>query len=66
MGFFGRKKQKTLNVEKNKKYNEKLFFEEKTFSFLKIESLQNWEGKKYADGSRLSCYISFTPVFVAN
>ena len=31
------------------------FFEEKTFSFFIFASLRNWEGEKYAGGSRPSC-----------
>ena len=56
MGFFGKKKQKTLNVGKIRKYDEeKVFFlEEKTFSSFEIAFLPNWEGAKYSGGIRLS------------
>ena len=54
---FGKKKQKTLNVGKIRKYKVKVFFEEKTFSAFKIASLPNWEGAKYAGGSRPSCWV---------
>ena len=42
------------------------FFEEKTFSSSKIASLPNWEGAKYAGGSRPSGFytqIKSFPVF---
>ena len=52
-----KKNQETLNVEK--KYDEeKVFFEEKTFSYLKIASLPDWESAKYAGGSQPSSLIT--------
>ena len=55
--YLAKKKQKTLNVGKIRKYDEEkvFFFKEKTFSSFKNASLPNWEGAKYAGGSRPSC-----------
>ena len=56
MSFFGKKKQKASNVGKIRKYDEeKVSFEEKTFSSFKIASLPYWDGVKCAGGSRASC-----------
>ena len=57
MRFFLQKKQKTSNVGKIREYDEEkvFFFDDKTFSSFKIAHLQNWEGAKYAGGSRPSC-----------
>ena len=50
------KNKKILNIGKIRKYDEeRRFFEEKTFSSLKIAALPNLEGAKYAGGSRPSC-----------
>ena len=40
------------------------FFGAKTFSSFKIGSLPNWEGAKYAGGSRPSCIIFLIKVIV--
>ena len=60
MGFFGKKKQNTLNVGNIRKYDEEkvLSLEERTFPSFKIASLPNWEGAKYSGGIRLS-WIKF-------
>ena len=53
------KNQKTLNVGKIRKYyEERVFFEKKTFSFFLKPSLQKWEGAKYAAGSWPSYFLS--------
>ena len=51
--------QKILNIGKIGKFDEErvFFFEQKTFSSFKIASLPNWEGAKYAGGSRPSCFV---------
>ena len=50
-----RKLEKLENVMKKKCF----FFEEKTISSFKIAFLPNWEGAKYAGGSRPSCFRVF-------
>ena len=52
------KNQKCLNIGKIRQYDvEGVFFSrKKTYSSFKISSLPNWEGAKYAGGSRPSCY----------
>ena len=54
--FLAKKNIKHWTLEKLENMMKKKFiFEEKTFSFFKIVSLPNWEGAKYAGGSRSSC-----------
>ena len=55
-GLFGKKKQRTLNVGKIRKYDEEsVILEEKTFLSFKSAFLPNWEGAKYAVGGRPFC-----------
>ena len=57
MSFCDKKIRKFWALEKLENMMKKeCFFEEKTFSSFKIASLPNWEGAKYAGGSRPSCF----------
>ena len=62
---FWQKIRKLWTLEKLENMMQKkcFFFEEKTFSSFKIASLPNWEGAKYADGSRTSCFIFYSSNF---
>ena len=57
MRFFWQKKTENIERWKILKNDEKkcFFFEEKTFSSLKIASLPNWEEAENVGGSRTSC-----------
>ena len=61
-----RKSSKAGKIESNDE--EKDFFEDKTFSSYKLASLPNWEGAKYAVGSRQFRFLSvqkhFQPTFI--
>ena len=56
MKFFDQKKQKIFDVGKLRKYEEQSFFLRKKFSSFKFAILPDWEGAKYAGGSRLTCW----------
>ena len=57
MRFFGKKTRKLRTLEKLKKYDdERVFFQGKNIFTFKIASLPNWQGAKYAGGSRPSCW----------
>ena len=54
MRFIWQKKKKIVNVGKIRKYEEKVFFEKKTFSFSKLHLYQIGKAQKNASGSRPS------------
>ena len=59
--FWGKIRELGTLWKKNENMMRKnyFFFEEKTFSSFKIAFLPNWEGAKYAGGSRRSCQPTF-------